>query len=106
MNISSHPLLSRSHPTAIRILCVLFLFALISAPQASGFTSDLPDETQPEYLPGRVIIKLRDTPHSSMELGPASTAAGDQILSRGEVLSARELYPSQPFILNWPERQA
>jgi subtilisin family serine protease len=96
MNISSHPLLSRSHLTAIRILCVLFLLALISAPQASGFTFELPDETQPEYLPGRVIIKLRDTPHSSMELGPASAAAGDQILSRGEVLSATELYHEPP----------
>jgi subtilisin family serine protease len=93
MNISNHPLLSRSHPTAIRILCVLFLFALISTPQASGFTSDLPDEAGPEYLPGRVIIKLRDTPQSSLALGPASAATGDQILSRGDVLSVRELYP-------------
>jgi hypothetical protein len=105
MNISSHPLLSRSHPTAIRILSVLFLFALISAPQSSGFTFDLPDETGPEYIPGRVIIKLRDTPYSSMELGPASAAAGDQILSRGEVLSARSCIQSQPLILSWPGRQ-
>jgi subtilisin family serine protease len=95
MKFSSHPLLSRSHPNAIRILCVLLLLVLISAPQASGITSALPDETQPAYLPGRVIIKLRDTPASSIELGPASTTAGDQILDRGEVLSATGLY-SEP----------
>jgi subtilisin family serine protease len=92
MNIYNQPLLSRSPLITIRILCVLFLFALISAPQASGFTSDLPEETQPEYLPGRVIIKFREAPLSTMELGPASTAAGDQILDRAEVLSTTELY--------------
>jgi subtilisin family serine protease len=79
----------------VRIFFTIIIALAILTPQARVVSSYPPQENQPEIVPGRVIIKLRDQVEPQLELEASSMDAAMQLLAREEILSAEELY-SEP----------
>jgi subtilisin family serine protease len=80
----------------IHLLLSLLLLFGVSAPSAQGAASGLDPQPTPEFVPGRVIVKLKPVgaPASQAQAAASSTLAA--LLARSEVASAGPLFTG-PF---------
>jgi thermitase len=87
---------SRRIHTVIQLILVLFFLASATATSAPVSAANPDPLPVPEFVPDRVLVKLKGGPAPAVELQAAAASALEQLLSRSEIASARPVFTG-PF---------
>jgi thermitase len=82
--------------TAYRLLLTLLLLVGTAGTSLQVAASETEPQSAAEFVPGRVIVKLRANPLPGADLEAATVSAIDQLQARSEVASARPVFAG-PF---------